>query len=113
MGRFRAGKIKNAMNPNTHFISVRETAQILGVSEKKIMDLIEARKLQAYRIADKFLRLKKSDVLGLRNAGTIKKENVTFNYSGNERLWDFLYFYDFYIISCFIIVGLLYVIFYT
>lgn len=101
------------MNPNTQFISVRETSQILGVSEKKVMDLIEARKLQAYRIADKFLRLKKTDVLGLRNTGTIQKENVTFSYSGNERLRDFLYFNDFYIISCLIIAGLLYVIFYT
>jgi excisionase family DNA binding protein len=101
------------MSQNTQFISVRETAQILGISEKKVMDLIEGRKLQAYRIADKFLRLKKTDVLGLRNSGVIRKENVTFSYSGGEKLGDFLYFYDFYIISGLIIAGLLYVIFYT
>ena len=33
------------------------------------MDLIQQRKLQAYKIADKFLRLKKSEVLALRNTG--------------------------------------------
>lgn len=101
------------MSANTQFISVRETAQILGISEKKVMDLIEARKLQAYRIADKFLRLKKADILSLRNTGVIEKENVTFSYSGNEKISDFLYFYDFYLISCLIIAGLLYLVFYT
>jgi excisionase family DNA binding protein len=100
------------MNSNTQFISVRETAQILGISEKKVMDLIELRKLQAYRIAEKFLRFKKADVLALRNTGTVPKEHAVFKYSGMERLIDFLYFNDFYIVSLLMIIGLLYVIFF-
>ena|SRR6185295_6184193 len=95
------------------FISVRETAQILAISEKKVMDLIEQRKLQAYKIADKFLRLKKSEVLGLRNSGSVEAENEQIFYSPAEKILDFFYFNDFYIFSFLIIISLLYVIFYT
>ena len=96
----------------SQFISVRETAQILSISEKKVMDLIEQRKLQAYRIADKFLRLKKSEVLELYNTGKVTKENNQFAYTSNEQVKDFFYFNDFYIISTAAISLLLYVIFY-
>ena len=95
------------------YISVRETAQLLGISEKKVMDLIEGRKLQAYRIADKFLRLKKAEVLGLRNTGHVPKEHIQIAYTSAERLRDFFYFNDFYLISLLMILLLLYVIFLT
>ena len=97
----------------SEYISVRETAQILCISEKKVMDLIEQRKLHAYRIADKFLRLKKSEVLDLKNTGSVAVDDVKIEYSSAERLRDFFYFNDFYILSLFAIVFLLYIIFYT
>lgn len=93
------------------YISVRETAQILGVTEKKVMDLIEEEKLQAYRIAEQFLRLKKSEVLEIKNAGKVVSENVQLDYTTAERFSDFFYFNDFYIISVFIMLLLLYLIF--
>ena len=92
------------------FISVRETAQILGISERKVMDLIEQEKLQAYRIADQFLRLKKIEVLDMRNTGSVTSENVSFQYTFAERLKDFVYFNDFYMLSILFIVALIYVI---
>lgn len=94
------------------YISVRETAQILGISEKKVMDLIEKRRLQAYRIANQFLRLKKSDVQKLRSEGEIPNEEIQYPYIPAERIKDFFYFNDFYIISVIIIMALLFVIFY-
>ena len=96
----------------SQFISVRETAQILGITEKKVMDLIEGRKLQAYRIADKFLRLKKNEVLGIRNTGEVVRDHHHHAYTGAERLRDFFYFNDFYLIAVAIILILLYIIFY-
>lgn len=96
---------------NEQFITVRETAQVLGVSEKKVMDMIETQKLQAYRIADQFLRLKKSEVLSIRNSGNVVNENVKFAYTSAERIRDFFYFNDFYIVSLIIIVALLFIIF--
>jgi len=95
------------------FISVRETAQLLAISEKKVMDLVQQRKLQAYRIADKFLRLKKSEVLDLRNSGHVVIEHKKYAYTTSEMIRDFFYFNDFYIFSFFIIIILLYIIFYT
>ena len=91
----------------SQYISVREAAQILGISEKKVMDLVDNRKLQAYRIADQFLRLKKEEVQGLRNTGTIANENIHHPYTQSEHLRDFFYYNDFYILSVFIIVVLL------
>ena len=101
------------MSSSTQFISVRETAQILEITENKVMELIESRQLQAYRIADKFLRLKKSDVLSLRNTGSVEKETESYPYTSNERLQDFFYYNDFYFASGFMILFLLYIVFYT
>jgi excisionase family DNA binding protein len=98
---------------SSQYISVREAAQLLEISEKKIMDLIEARNLQAYRIADKFLRLKRAEVLGLRNAGKIEKETVRHSYTPKERLVDFFYYNDFYLIAGVVIFWLLYLIFFV
>ena len=78
--------------PTSQFISVRETAQILAITEKKVMDLIEEENLQAYRIADKFLRLKRVDVLKLRNEGNVVKENHQIPYTSAERVQDFFHY---------------------
>ena len=94
------------------FISVRETAQIMEISEKKVMDLITDGKLQAYRIADKFLRLKKNEVIELRNSLEVKREAEEYPYSPAERIKDFFYYNDFYLVSCVIISVLLFIIFY-
>lgn len=101
------------MSTNNQFISVRETAQLLAISEKKVMELIEARQLQAYRIAEKFLRLKKTEVLNLKNSGDVKTENVAYEYSQSEKMRDFFYFNDFYIVGTVLIFILVYVIAYT
>jgi len=98
---------------SSQFISVRETSQILAITEKKVMDLIEEGKLQAYRIADKFLRLKRADVLELRNQGAVAKEHHQIEYTTAERVQDFFYFNNFYILSFILVLVLLYIIFYT
>ncbi len=95
------------------YITVRETAQILGISEKKVMDLIDTHKLQAYRIADQFLRLKRVEVMQMRTSGEIVNENTQHEYTPAERLRDFFYYNDFYLITAILILGLLYVIFFT
>jgi len=98
---------------SSQFVSVRETSQILAITEKKVMNLIEAGKLQAYRIADKFLRLKRSEVLDLRNTGKITKENNQIAYTFTEHVQDFFYYNNFYMLSLMLILVLFYIIFYT
>jgi len=96
---------------NGQYITVRESAQILGVSEKKITDLIDAGQLQAYKIADQFLRLKRNEVMQIRSSGQVVSENVKHDYTAAEKLKDFFYFNDFYIFSFVLIAVLLYIIF--
>ena len=98
---------------SAQYITVRETAQMLGVSEKKVMDLIEERKLQAYRIADQFLRLKRSEVMQIRGSGSVAREEAHVEYAFADRFRDFLYFNDFYLIALVVIFVLLYIIFFT
>ena len=98
---------------SAQYITVRETAQILGVSEKKVMDLIEGHQLQAYRIADQFLRLKRTEVMQIRGTGEVVRENVSHEYTAGERIRDFFYFNDFTLFAVAAIAALLYVIFFT
>jgi len=95
------------------FISVRETAQLLGVSERKIMDLVESGKLQAYRIAHQFIRLKRGEVESMKSTGKVVADVIQYEYTPSERVHDFIYFYDYYIISGLIILFLLYIIFFV
>lgn len=93
------------------YVTVREAAQILGIAEGKIMQLVEEHKLQAYRIADQYLRLKRTDVQHLKNTGDVVSDTVKYPYSVQERLRDFFAYNDFYLVSLVIIIGLLLVIF--
>lgn len=98
---------------SSQYITVRETAQILAVSEKKVMDLIEGGNLQAYKIADQFLRLKRNEVVSMHAAGEVVSENISHSYTAGERVRDFFYFNDFYLIALSLIGVLLYIIFFT
>lgn len=95
------------------YITVRETAQILGVTEKKVTDLIDSGKLQAYRIADQFLRLKREEVLQIKVSGEVASEAVQYEYSMADRMRDFIVFNDFYLISFVVALVLVYFIFFT
>ncbi len=92
------------------YISVRETAQILGISERKVMDMIERNELQAYKIANQFLRLKRSEVTTLQQAGTVKNETVRYQYTAKERIYDFFYYNDFYLITVIAVAVLVYIV---
>ena len=99
------------MSSTGQYISVRETAQLLGINEKKVMDMIDSQELHAYKIANQFLRLKKTEVMELRNSGSVEIETSIIPYTSQERVRDFFYFNDFYLVSLGIIVILISVIF--
>ena len=94
-------------------LQLPSTAQILGISEKKVMDMIEAGQLQAYRIADQFLRLKRNEIMEMRSSGQIVSENIRHDYTTAEKVRDFFYFNDFYLLALIVISVLLYIIFFT
>jgi len=87
-------------------LTVREAAQFLGISEKEIIDLVGEGLIPAYRIADTHLRFKHEQLQEIRGklkahlVGAHKK--IIFqdsSYSLMERISDFLYYNDFYLIS--------------
>ncbi len=92
------------------YLTVREAAHILGIAEGKIMQLVEDHKLQAYRIADQYLRLKREDVQQLKNSGDVVSDTVKYPYSFQERLRDIILYNDFYLVSFIIIIALLLII---
>jgi excisionase family DNA binding protein len=106
------GHFGNGTMSQSSYVTVREASQILGIPEGKIMQMVSDRQLTSYKIADQYLRLKRADVLALRNTGSIAVENTKFPYTFQERLRDFLTYNDFYILSFLVILGLLALIFF-
>lgn len=95
------------------YVTVREASQMLGIAEGKVMGLVEDKKLMAYRIADQYLRLKRSDILSLRDSGSVESETIKFAYTPQERLMDLLRYNDFYIASFLVILILLSLVFFV
>jgi excisionase family DNA binding protein len=95
------------------YVTVREASQILGVSEGKLMSLVDEKKLQAYKIAGQYLRLKREDVARIKSSGLVESETIKFAYTFQERFRDFLIYNDFYLTAFVIILALLYIIFFS
>ncbi len=94
------------------YVTVREASQMLGVSEGKLMTLVDEKKLQAYKIAGQYVRFKREDVTRMKASGLVESETVKFSYTMQERFRDFLVYNDFYITSFLVILALLYIIFF-
>jgi excisionase family DNA binding protein len=88
-------------------LTTREVSQVLGLSEQDVIDLAKASLLPSFKVAGEFLRFRKDDILEVKE--TIKKKYALpeKRYHGWERVREFLYFNDFYIISAVIIAVLL------
>ena len=95
------------------YVTVREASQILGVSEGKLMAMVDEKKLQAYKIAGQYLRLKREDVARIKSSGMVESETIKFAYTPQERFRDLLIYNDFYITSFVVILALLYIIFFS
>lgn len=95
------------------FLTVREVAQMIGGTEKDVLNLAEDGALPAYRIGGVYLRFKKAQVLEFKkNHGSLSPAPVSADKdSGFLRLKDFLYLHDFYILAFGIIAMLLVMIF--
>ncbi len=83
-------------------LTEEEAARRLGISIDEVKKLVDSGKLPAYKIAGQYLRFKEEEVERL-----IKKPHR----SAAERIKEFIYFYDFYIIAFIIILLILYLIF--
>ncbi|HTY45659.1 MAG TPA: helix-turn-helix domain-containing protein [Patescibacteria group bacterium] len=93
-------------------LTIRDVSIALGVSEKEVMDLAEAGQLPAYKIGGMYLRFKAHQIeeykRKMRAAASYQPTQET--YSLGERIRDFFYFNDFYILSALLIMIMLVVI---
>lgn len=94
-------------------ITIREVSQILGISEKEVIELAEKKKIPSYLIGGEFLRFPQEEIIKLKEK--IQKElNISERIIPfKERIYNFFYFNDFYIISFLIILVLLGIILFT
>ena len=92
------------------FLTIREVAEELRITEQEVIDLAEAGKIPAYKIGGVYLRFKPEHVQEAK-----QRISRTPQEKGKvgllQRLWDFLYFNDFYILASLIIILMLIIIF--
>ena len=100
-------------------LNVKEVCRYLGISETALRKLVDKGEIPAYRLGGKILRFRKDQVdhiraklLSISQPAQGKPEPIA-GYTGIERIKDFFYFNDFYILSAIISLVLLAVIFFT
>ncbi|MFH1247726.1 MAG: excisionase family DNA-binding protein [Candidatus Omnitrophota bacterium] len=92
-------------------LTVRDVSFLLGVSEKEVLDLAQNSSIPAYKVGGVYLRFKKDQVDEYKKSlHHQNREQHQTHYSLKERLADFFYFNDFYLLSFLIILLMLFVI---
>jgi len=88
---------------------------MLGVSEKEVLDLAESGKIPAYKIGGVYLRFKPEQIDEFRKFFNVSpaynKTNAPSQYSFKDRLGDFFYFNDFYLLAILLILLIVFIIF--
>ncbi len=88
-----------------HLLNLKEAANYLGLDEPKLKELVRKRMIPAYRIGGSYLRFRKDQLDYARSSFREPARQNLNIHSGHieetqsERMQDFLYFNDFYIIS--------------
>ena len=93
-------------------LTVRDVASMLNVSEKEVLNSAESGSLPAYKIGGVYLRFKKEQVLEFRKKSqplSLKPDEQT-SYPLKDKVSDFFYFNDFYVLAGLIVAVLLFVI---
>ena len=87
-------------------LTIREAAQYLNITEKQVIELSDKSIIPAYKVGGIYLRYKKDQLNAVKDRilPTTKESNV--EYSLRDKLSDFFYYNDFYVLS-FLIISLL------
>jgi len=94
-------------------LTVRDVSLLLDISERQVMDLAESGQIPAYKVGGVYLRFKQEQVQEYKRKNKEVSPKVDFGrrYTFQDRVSDFLYFNDFYILTGLIMIVLLTVIF--
>lgn len=87
-----------------------EVAKYLGIHETEIARLIREGKLSAYKLGGRFLRFRPDHVQQLKCTFRETTADVAVlnppRVSWLQHIYEFVYFYDFYIVSCVLLASL-------
>ena len=105
-------------------LNLKEASLLLGISEEEIQKLVKKGEIPAYEIGGAFLRFRKEQLEAIADAIRPKtapppprrkpvrrEEDLSGESNFLDRILDFIYFSDFYIISVLLIIVMVYVIF--
>lgn len=92
-------------------LTVRDVSLILGVSEKEVIDLAESGALPAYKVGGVYLRFKRDQVEECRRKKQLNAPVPEGKIGIKDKVSDFFYFNDFYILAALAILFLLFIIF--
>ncbi len=102
------------------YLHIHEAAEILDVSEEELWELVHKHQVPTHNIAGTFLRFKKEDIEELKikwrierelfphNQATFVHDSTVEKSSAGDKLRDFWYFNDFYILCSVLIIVLVY-----
>ncbi len=91
-------------------LTTREVSRILGIPEGEIINLSGSKLIPHFKVGGKFLRFRREDIVKIKPAIKKKYHLPLENNQRAEKIKDFLYFNDFYIISSAIILVLIWII---
>lgn len=90
-------------------LTVREVAHSLHLTEQEVINLTEKGDIPAYRIGGVYLRYKKEQIAELKKKHLLENKHKIFGkLTFSDKIKDFIYFHDFYIISIIIITIMLF-----
>lgn len=96
-------------------MTVRDVSLILGLSEKEVIDLAESGRIPAYKVGGVYLRFKRQQIEEFSKTSKIQRHPssppLQTKTSFKDKISDFFYFNDFYILSILIILLILVIIF--
>ena len=89
-------------------LTIREAAHYLNVTEKEVIELVEAGTIPAYKVGGVYLRFKKDQIDGVKDKIKPNQALISIEGTTGERIRDFVYHNDFYILYLVVIFFLLY-----
>lgn len=94
-------------------LTVREVSLFLSISEKEVMDLAETGKIPAYKVGGVYVRFRRDQVEKYQKSSPIPSHEIRISQEQpfNEKVSDFFYFNDFYILSAVVILLIVFIIF--
>jgi excisionase family DNA binding protein len=89
-------------------LTIREVANYFNITEKDVVDLAESGVIPAYKVGGLYLRFKKEQLEQARTK--IKPNQALVSIEGTvfEKVVDYIYHHDFYLVSLAVIFFLLY-----